>query len=625
MGWYQAVEKTFFNSLTKKIVGNVFSLLLPHIFLLGLCLHYFGEIEPLVASLEGEKAAQLQEVVASFSLVATATVVAAIALGVFTIFFMRHLFLRPIREMTTVLRAIKEKDGDISATLPEYTHDEISEMARAYNEFAESLKRMIAETRRRSVSVSLSATQLQKVLVGAYDSVSRQEDRALQVFESSSEATQAIDEIAGTTLTISEQNSANLEEIRMSGNELMKVLNQIQAVNQLASGFQTTVEQLSENSANITEILSMVQDFSDQTNLLALNASIEAARAGEAGRGFAVVADEVRNLSQKVSTATSEIDRNISEMTNLVGVTRKGATDIQDYISSTEGFIENTNQQFSKLVGDFEAVNGQLAGISAAIDELSYTNKNSHGHVNQITEIAGEIKSEMDQSKMFSQQLEVATEESQELLSRFIIGYGGFENMIQTGRKWAAETVQNIEGLSTQGINVFDTQYKRTNDGQLPEKFDTAYTDSFEARLRPLFDSFISERPEFTYAIAVDRNGYAPAHHTKVSQPVTGDFNVDNMKSRHRRIFMGNRAEQRRATNTSPFLLQTFIRDTGEVLNDLSIPLYVNGQHWGALIMGFDPKNLLDNSGADSQSASVQSIGGGAASSPVAGYTRNAA
>ena len=109
-----------------------------------------------------------------------------------------------------------------------------------------------------------------------------------------------------------------------------------------------------------------------------------------------------------------------------------------------------------------------------------------------------------------------------------------------------------------------------------------------------MFDQFISERPEFIYAIAVDKKGYAPAHHAKVSQPVTGDLSVDLLKSRHRRFFQGNRQERRRCSHENTFLLQTYIRDTGEILNDLSIPLYVNGKHWGALIMGFEPKCLLD-------------------------------
>ncbi len=74
---------------------------------------------------------------------------------------------------------------------------------------------------------------------------------------------------------------------------------------------------------------------------------------------------------------------------------------------------------------------------------------------------------------------------------------------------------------------------------------------------------------------------------------MTGDFETDNLHSRHQKIYNANRAEVRRAENIEPFLLQTYMRDTGEVLNDLSLPLYVNGKHWGGFILGFKPEQLL--------------------------------
>ncbi|PLX69870.1 MAG: hypothetical protein C0603_02745 [Denitrovibrio sp.] len=97
------------------------------------------------------------------------------------------------------------------------------------------------------------------------------------------------------------------------------------------------------------------------------------------------------------------------------------------------------------------------------------------------------------------------------------------------------------------------------------------------------------------YSLPVDINGYLPCHHAEFSNAMTGNYDVDILKSRHMRIYANSSAEKRRATNTKPFLLQAYVRDTGEVLNDLSLPIYVNGKHWGALIIGLTPDKLLGN------------------------------
>ncbi len=599
MNLYDAVERTFFNSLTRKIIGNVLFLMLPTVLCLVLGYYYLHKLEQLLLADQSLSAAS-QSQLDSLYLLGGGIFLFALGVALFSTFFMRHLFLRPIGKMIDVLSAIKEKDGDISATLPEFTHDEISTMAGSYNAFATSLKRIIARTRNHSVRVALSATQLSKVLNTAYEAANQQEAQAQQVLQSSTESTQAIEEVAGNTLRISEFTSNNLQEVKSSSRELAEVLGQVRAIGELARSFQETIAKLSESSANITEILSMVKRFSDQTNLLALNASIEAARAGEAGRGFAVVADEVRNLSQQVKEATSEIDVNIAVMTELVGDTQQNSSNILKYIQNTEGFIGNTSEQFVRLVHDFENVNGELTTISSTLDELAYTNKESHQHVERIAGISGEIRDEMEKSKDFSADLETSTEETQELLSRFIIGYGRFETIIRSGRDWARQTQLGLEKLVAEGMDVFDKKYVRTNEGQLPEKYDVSYVEAYEKLLRPLFDGFLKDNANLIYAIGVTKDGYAPAHHSRVSAPLVGDFAVDNLKSRHRRIFFANRAEQRRASHTAPFLLQTYVRDTGEVLNDLSFPIYVNGQHWGGFIMGFQPDQLMDTeSGAE--------------------------
>lgn len=595
MSLYTQIEKHFFFTLTRKIVGNISFLISFQLLSFWLVFSYIRETQSLLknstpnATLVEQLATRLDSHQTILAVLTLISLVAAVGIAL----YMRHLFLRPIRGITEILSGITEKDGDISARLPVTTQDEIADMANSYNKFAENLRGIIDKTRRRTVSVALGSTKLDQMIHSAHERVDQQETNATQVFQSSSEATRAIDEIARHTNTISEQNSANLEEANASSARLTKVTEQVSAVSNLLSGFNDTVNLLSKNSENIRTILTMVQEFSDQTNLLALNAAIEAARAGENGRGFAVVADEVRNLSHKVNSATGEISKNISEMSTLVENTKKGTIEIQQYTESTQMVIDDTSLQFKKMVSDFEVVNAQLIEISAAIEELSITNKESHSNVSVIADLSKSIKADMDDSQKYSEELEVATEQTQELLSRFIIGQGGFENMIQTARGWANQVQQALNELAGRGINLFDVNYKPVPNTN-PQKYNISYGNAYESAIQPLIDRFVKERPDFIYAVPVDKNGYLPAHHSHLSKPMTGNFETDNINSRHMKIYNNNRAEIRRAANTEPFLLQTYIRDTGEILNDLSFPLYVNDKHWGGFILGFRPEQLLE-------------------------------
>ncbi len=67
---------------------------------------------------------------------------------------------------------------------------------------------------------------------------------------------------------------------------------------------------------------------------------------------------------------------------------------------------------------------------------------------------------------------------------------------------------------------------------------------------------------------------------------MTGNFGEDLVKSRTKRIF-DDPTGIRCAHNQEAFLLQTYKRDTGEIMHDLSSPIYVNGEHWGALRVGY--------------------------------------
>ena len=98
---------------------------------------------------------------------------------------------------------------------------------------------------------------------------------------------------------------------------------------------------------------------------------------------------------------------------------------------------------------------------------------------------------------------------------------------------------------------------------------------------------------EGAYAVGVDLNGYLTAHNIKYSKPLTGDYQTDLVGNRTCRKFESP-TELRAAGNTQAMLLQTYIRDTGELLCDLAMPIYVGGKHWGNVRVGCDSAVFLD-------------------------------
>jgi len=96
----------------------------------------------------------------------------------------------------------------------------------------------------------------------------------------------------------------------------------------------------------------------------------------------------------------------------------------------------------------------------------------------------------------------------------------------------------------------------------------------------------LDENDDAIYAGGVDVNGYFPTHNNKFCQPLTGDYDTDVAGNRTKRIFT-DRTGRRCGSHEEPFLLQTYKRDTGEVMHDVSAPIYVAGKHWGGFRIGY--------------------------------------
>ena len=143
-------------------------------------------------------------------------------------------------------------------------------------------------------------------------------------------------------------------------------------------------------------------------------------------------------------------------------------------------------------------------------------------------------------------------EQMQSLLSRFKIGMGGYEAVMTKASDYKEKIEQKIEALHAMGIDVFDRSYKPIP-GTNPQKFTTAYDRHFDTDLRPLYDQALERLYGVLYAACVDLNGYSATHNTKYSKPLTGNYEVDVIQSRDKRISTTRKESEPRQTWTPSY------------------------------------------------------------------------
>jgi methyl-accepting chemotaxis protein len=495
-------------------------------------------------------------------------------------------------DILSLFSSIEKGKADLSVVNKKFTNSNDKIIYENYSVLMDTLRTLIGKIREMGIDIAVDSTKIASTISSTSDKTTKQSEISEIVSLASSEANAAIAEISTNTQFVSEKTTNNLGMAEKSLHELMDVKGKIRQINETVGTFAKTVEDLEENSIEIIGIVNTINNISEQTNLLALNATIEAARAGEHGKGFAVVADEVKDLSGRIKPATEKITKQINSMVEIVQQTQGETTEILNYSRRTDEVVGNATENFNAMIEDFKVADDQLMKIAAAIEELSTNNSEITEKVLSINDFSKNIADDMNNSEKSVSSLNLVTEKMLEMVSVFKTGEGIFEDIITKSSEIQSLYQAKIQEMKDRGVDVFDTNYKKVPNTE-PQKYVTSFTKSFIDEMIPLYDESQKKLENSIYVLAVDKNGYLPAHQGMFSREMTGELEIDLFHSRHQRIFMGNDTEKRRCTHTKSMLLQTYMRDTGEILNDFSIPIYIDNKHWGSFILGFDPKVMF--------------------------------
>ncbi len=589
---YESVEKQFFDTLTKKL-SSLFLLVAVSALLYWIALSIRADIVQMLrkAQLDPTLLAQIEGSLNNLGNAILVSTLFTLCLVSFMVWYFRHLIVRPVTQMTAALQEIANGEGDLSKDLPLLTHDEIRDLASTCNRFLAKQREIISNVQALTVQIAVESARSLKNISDSSDSATHQARFAKEVMDQSNQAVGNIQEVSQQTQGISSTTSQNLSMARNSYSELQEVTGNISEIANSLTEFSTLVAALNQRSSSIKSIVGLIQKISSQTNLLALNAAIEAARAGESGRGFAVVADEVRTLAQNVSKATDDISQNIDAMLLEVGSTHEQTTQISHNARETQKVVERATGHFETMIVDFESTNGKLADIAGHIQQFAESNTGINDRVTQIYADSQAIDQRMQHSATATRDLSGVAERVQALLGKFVLGHGNLDAAISRASACRDVLQTRLGELHRSGVNLFDQNYKPIA-GTDPKQFMTSYTERFAQICQEECDKLTKGTRGGKVTFIVDNKGYCPVNNSWVSKPPTGDRATDLPVCRNKRMFsdpIGLRA----AKNTQRFLLQTYLRDTGEIMTEIDVPFFFEGRHWGNLRMGFDAAVLL--------------------------------
>jgi methyl-accepting chemotaxis protein len=300
----------------------------------------------------------------------------AIAIGVAARMALSGALIKPVD--ATVQHFEQIAGGDLSVAIRIRSSNEMGKLLGALTRMRDGLVVTVGKVRASTTAITLGANQIAS---GNADLSSRTEQQAA-----------ALQQTAASMEQLSATVKQNADHAREANRLAQSALDTVTRGGSVVSRVTQTMDEITQSSSKVAEIIGLIEGIAFQTNILALNAAVEAARAGEQGRGFAVVASEVRSLAQRSGSAAKEIKE-------LIGVSASKVQEGTAHVSDAQKTIQ-------EALGAVQRVTGVMSQIEASAMEQSDGIEQVNKAMSQIDEVTQHNAALVEQAAAAAKTLE---------------------------------------------------------------------------------------------------------------------------------------------------------------------------------------------------------------------------